>query len=105
MPFRLRGLDELFEQRLAGLGNATVMFVAAAGVGMRGLGQVPKRGNDLGRFERSLYRQVQYLAVLRAAEFKIWLKSKGSTSFLRLEAQIVLILLPSLLRHDEAFAG
>ena len=39
----------MLEQRVARLRDATVMFVAAAGVGMRGLGRSPEGGIDLRR--------------------------------------------------------
>jgi len=93
----------LLEQRVARLRDATVMFVAAACVRMRGLGQPPEGGTDLRRLERALQRQVQDLAVFLIV-VEIRLKQEGAAFFSRFEAQTDLILLPSLERHDETFA-
>ena len=48
---------ELLEQRVARFDDTTVLFVAAAGVRMRGLGQLPKGGADLRQIEPALQRQ------------------------------------------------
>ena len=92
------------EQRVARVRDATVMLVAAASVGMRGLGQPPEGGVDLRRLERALHRQVQDLAVLLIVVVEIQPKQEGPALFPRFEAQIDLILPPSAARHDETLA-
>ena len=94
----------MLEQNIARFRDATVIFVAATGVRMRRLGQPPKGGIDLRRLQRTFHRQVQGLAVFLIIVVEIQPKQEGPAFFSRLEAQINLILLPSLARHDETFA-
>lgn len=46
-------LRDVLEQRVARLDDTTVLFIAAAGVGMGALGQLPEGGVDLRKIEQA----------------------------------------------------
>ena len=80
------------EQRIARIRDATVTLIAAADVGMCGLGQPPEGGIDLRRLERAFHWQVQDLALLLIVVVEIQLKQ--TAPFSRIEVQANLILRP-----------
>ena len=86
------------------MGDAAVEFVAAAGVGMGGLGQTAEGGVDVRGLERAVRRKVQCLAAVPLIAGIFHPKQEGATFFLALAAQFDLILPPSLGRHDQTCA-
>lgn len=90
-------------QRVARIGDAAVMFGAAAGVWMGGLGEAAEGGADLRGQKSAPHWQIQNLArFLIVVEIRP--NQEGPAFCSRLEAQLDLVLAPFPARHDKALA-